>query len=212
MAEQNPLAKYALKKFGGGRRNTEGMFTNINGNAARDARRTARREQRPMTFAEMQSDGVARPGPMDNVAAAFAGPEAANMDGIVGQDIVPQQAAPIGSQYAGPMYNGGSGNVAPTQSPPNLPDDSTSIYSALRAAALENLQAQFGAQRQNLEETLARRGLAASTYGGGMLGDLAGQQSRTMAQLEADLLAQDYQRRLASYEMALRAAGILRDL
>jgi hypothetical protein len=205
MPEQNPLAKYQLQKIGN-RRNTEGMFTNVNGNAARDARRAARREQRPMTFAEMQADGVARPGPGLEM---FTGPQAGVVDaGMVNapQTFVPQSELPALTPTGvatGPIGTAPGTTLA-------APGAGTSVtpYSALREAALANLQAQFGAQRQGLEETLARRGLSASTFGGGMLGDLAGQQSRAMASLEADLLSQETARRNQQNELLLRLAQI----
>ena len=63
-------------------------------------------------------------------------------------------------------------------------------YAALRKAKMDEMGAEFGAQRSQLEEELARRGLAASTIGGGRYGDLAGQQARATATFEADLLRQ----------------------
>ncbi len=101
--EQNPLAKYELRRAGGSARNTEGMFTNINGNAARDARRAAKRDARPMTYAEMQDQGMARPAPPDNLNLMFTGPsDYANLGdtqidadtgpyGGGGSDYVPRQ-------------------------------------------------------------------------------------------------------------------------
>ena len=58
----------------------------------------------------------------------------------------------------------------------------------LRQASRADLEAQFGAQRQTLQEELARRGLADSTIAAGRFGDVAGQQARAMASMEADLL------------------------
>lgn len=63
-------------------------------------------------------------------------------------------------------------------------------YAALRKAKMDEMGAEFGAQRSQLEEDLARRGLSASTIGGGRYGDLAGQQARATASFEADLLKQ----------------------
>lgn len=63
-------------------------------------------------------------------------------------------------------------------------------YEALRKSKLADLEAQFGAQRSQLEEELARRGLSASTIGAGRYGDVAGQQARALTSLEADLLRQ----------------------
>jgi len=63
-------------------------------------------------------------------------------------------------------------------------------YEALRKAKADELAAQYGAERSKLEEELARRGLSASTIGGGRYGDLAGQQARAVAGFEAELLQQ----------------------
>lgn len=204
MAEQNPLAKYQLQKAGN-RRNTEGMFTNTNGNAARDARRAARREQRPMTFAEMQADGVPRPGPSLEM---FAGPSLSSFE--AGTFTPPQADVPTGpgdytptADVIPPLGPAPSG-VGPSGMSPAAP----STYSAMRNAALANLQAQFGAQREMLEEDMARRGLSASSIGTGRMGDLAGQQARAMASLEADLLAQEEARRNQQNELLLRIATL----
>jgi hypothetical protein len=63
-------------------------------------------------------------------------------------------------------------------------------YAALRKAKMDEMGAEFGAQRSQIEEDLARRGLSASTIGGGRFGDLAGQQARAVATFEAELLRQ----------------------
>jgi hypothetical protein len=78
----------------------------------------------------------------------------------------------------------------------------------MRRAALANLEAQFGAQRQSLEDEMARRGLAASSISAGRFGDLAGQQARALATTEADLLAQDQARRNSQNELLLRLATL----
>jgi hypothetical protein len=214
MAEQNPLAKYQLQKIGGpSRRNTEGMFTNASGNAARDARRAARRDMRPMTFAEMQADGIARP-PAPGLEM-FTGP--AETPGL--EMFTPQQSSLIVGEddYSGPPASTPPATATPTAAAtPPIGDapaggqiGSFDSYTALRNAALANLQAQFGAQRQSLDEELARRGLSASTFGAGRMGDLAGQQARATASLEAELLAQEQARRASNNDMLLRIATLL---
>lgn len=210
MAEQNPLAKYQLQKAGGSQRNTEGMFSNVNGNASRDARRMARREQRPMTFSEMQADGIARPGPGLEM---FTGMDSGVYD--AGMIPSPQMAPQIASGLT-PMASSAA-DYTPTgaATPPigNAPGGAPapaggSTYNAMRSAALANLQAQFGAQRQSLEEDMARRGLAASSIAAGRFGDLAGQQARATATMEADLLAQEDARRQANNELLIRLATL----
>jgi hypothetical protein len=74
---------------------------------------------------------------------------------------------------------------------------------------MENLSAQFGAQRQGLEEEMARRGLAASSIGAGRFGDLAGQQARAQAQLEADLLQQRQAQENADRDLMVRLASLM---
>lgn len=200
MAEQNPLAKYQLQRIGGpSQRNTEGMFTNVNGNAARDARRFARREQRPMTFSEMQADGIARPAP---TLEMFTGPEA-SFNTLI--PPVETYVPPTDLTPEGPLTPTGTptGPIAETPAP-----STPSTYEAMRRAALANLQAQFGAQRQSLEESLARRGLSASSYGAGMLGDLGGQQARALASLEAELLADEQAREDRANDLLLRLAQL----
>lgn len=83
-------------------------------------------------------------------------------------------------------------------------------FEAQRQARRAELEAGFGAQRSQLEEELAARGLAASTIGGGRFGDLAGQQARALSTMEADILnrqaelAADRQKTLIA---GLQAAG-----
>jgi hypothetical protein len=61
-------------------------------------------------------------------------------------------------------------------------------FQRIRDAARANLEAEFGAQRQGLDEEMARRGIYFSSIASGRMGDLAGQQSRAMATADADLL------------------------
>lgn len=193
--EQNPMAKYELKRFGaaGKARNQEGVFTNQSGNAARDARRAARRDRRPATFAEMQQEGVARPAPSMSM---FTG----SMPSVVEGDGA--SASPITSNP--PTYAPSSTPDAEAPQPPA--ETPSPAYDARRAAAIDNLKAQFLGQRQALEEDLARRGLAASSFGAGRLGDLEGQQSRALASLEADLLQEERDRDMDYLKMLISLA------
>jgi len=186
--EQNPMAKYDLANRYGGqpgkRRGQEGDFQNT-GNQARDARRAAMREQRPQTFAEMQEQGMARPAPFPatpaNGAQMFTGPEASART---------VQSVTYGGQTYTPPIPANATPRAPV-SIPAVTGTNTSVYDRLRESALNNLRASFSGQRQNLNEDLARRGLWASSGelgAGARLGDLAGQQARAEADLEANLL------------------------
>jgi hypothetical protein len=221
--EQNPLAKYELRRAGGSARNTEGMFTNINGNAARDARRAAKRDARPMTYAEMQEQGMARPAPPDNLNLMFTGPsDYANLGdtqidadtgpyGGGGSDYVPPPGpSNLPAPTSAPSYfpSGGSGSGAGSGLP-GFPAFDTGVYDRLRSAALANLRAQFAGQKEDLEDELARRGLSASSIGAGRLGDLLGQQARAVSSLEADLLAREDDRQRALMDLYIRMAPIL---
>lgn len=229
MAE-SPLAKYDLQgRYGGiaGKtRGQEGQFQN--GNGARDARRAARREQRPMTFAEMQQDGIARPAPMapapamssSPAAQMFTGPTASmgsEPEGFqpaytppavspyggnagAGQTFIPGGSAPyIPGQAAGAPAYGGN-RVMPQNTQPR------SGYDAMRAAALADLEAAFSGRRAALNEDLSRRGLYASSGelgAGARLGDLEGQYARARAGLEADLLNNEQGREMQTMQMLL---------
>ena len=62
-------------------------------------------------------------------------------------------------------------------------------FEAQRAAREADLQAKFLGEKTALDEEMARRGLYASSIGTGRFGDLAGQQARALAGMNADLLA-----------------------
>ena len=64
----------------------------------------------------------------------------------------------------------------------------TGDFERIRDAARANLEAEFGGQRQMLDEEMARRGIFSSSIAAGRLGDLSGQQARAMATMETDLL------------------------
>jgi hypothetical protein len=121
----------------------------------------AQQPQRPapqQTFAAMQQQGMARPAPQP-------APPPAQSQAFLGQlqqQVSQLQQAP--SVYAAPQIQ------------------------QMRQAQQAELEAQFGAQRQMLQEELARRGIADSTIAAGRFGDVAGQQARALASMEADLL------------------------
>ena len=82
-------------------------------------------------------------------------------------------------------------------------------YKASRDAALANMEAEAGAQRSKLEEELAARGLSASSIGAGRFGDLAGQQARARATMEADLLKEQAQTSAQDRQVLLSSMGDL---
>jgi hypothetical protein len=203
---ENPLDKYNLQKYGvagsSRTRGQEGAFQN--GNAARDARRAARRNQQPATFAQMQEEGIARPAP----AAMSSGPQM-----VAGQPASSMSAS--NTEYNSGPYNpytnptgslpdfgripglGGVGYNEPGSSPIPSPEggggapSGGSGYDQLRRNALAELEAAFTGRKAALNEDLARRGIYASSGelgAGARLGDLEGQYARARAGLEADLL------------------------
>ena len=89
------------------------------------------------------------------------------------------------------------------------PEIQGQAYEAMRQAKLADITAQFGAQRSQLEEELAARGLSASTIGAGRYGDVAGQQARAIAALEADLLQQQAEAEARNRQLYLTSMGQL---
>lgn len=124
--------------------------------------------QPQQTFAQLQQQGMARPAP--------AAP----------------QAQPIaqygGSQQATQMRQRLQEQLQAFGNAPSRYD--TDTFKQIRGAQSANLNAEYQAQQKALNEDLARRGLSASSIGGGRMGDLAGQQSRALADLDARLLQQ----------------------
>jgi hypothetical protein len=85
----------------------------------------------------------------------------------------------------------------------------TQAFQQIRGAQSANLQAEYQAEQQRLNEDLARRGLSASSIGGGRMGDLAGQQARALSSLDANLLSQAAQTQMQD---RLAAAGLTQQL
>ena len=186
---QNPLDKYNLQKYGvagsSRTRGQEGAFQN--GNAARDARRAARRNQQPATFAQMQEEGIARPAPM---AQPYGGNQASST----------MQPSPLGNDTLAPdaprttydpiVIPPPAGQLKPRMVTDRASPD-TSGNDAIRKAATDNLKAMFEGRKTELNEDLARRGIYASSGelgAGARLGDLEGQYARALATLESDLI------------------------
>lgn len=152
---------------------------------------TPTQQQSAQTFSQLQQQGMARPAP----------PQAP-----MGQQY--QQWG--GSQQAQQARSGMLGQLQQQLAQPTRFD--TDAFQQIRSAQAQNLQAEFGAQRQLLDEEMARRGLSASSITAGRYGDLLGQQSRALSDLDAQLLmaaaqtqAQD---RLAAMQAATDFAGL----
>lgn len=142
------------------------------------------------TFAQMQQNGQARPAPPP--------PQAGTYQTYQGSGQAQAARAPMLQSIQAQLAN-------PTRF-------DTQTFQQIRAAQQGNLNAEFGAQRSQLEEEMARRGLSASSIGAGRYGDLAGQQARASATLDADLLAQAAQTQAQDRLAALQAAGQFADL
>lgn len=160
--------------------------TNQPGSAQSSQSQTAQPPAPQQTFAEMQARGMARPAPPPMQAPQqveqFAASE--NQQGFQGtlQNSVSEALARGGSRYALPQVQ------------------------QVRSALQGDIEQQFGAQRKQLDEEMARRGIGASSIAGGYHGDLAGQQSRAMANLDASLI-QDAARTNQQDLSAALAAG-----
>lgn len=123
------------------------------------------------TFAQMQQAGQARPAPAAAQPAQMA---------------APAQAAPAPASASGAdlrtrlletlsqMQGGQSGQA----------------FAAQSAAKRADLESEFKTATQRLQESLASRGLSASTFGANQEGSLMGNQARALASMEADLLRQ----------------------
>ena len=74
---------------------------------------------------------------------------------------------------------------------------------AQETAGQDTLNQQFGAQQKQLDEYLASRGIAASSFGGGYQGDLAGQQATAEAGLQSNILTNEAASQLAGTGQAI---------
>tara|TARA_R110000822_G_scaffold49485_9_gene129661 strand:- start:1233 stop:3680 length:2448 start_codon:yes stop_codon:yes gene_type:complete len=126
-------------------------------------------QQPAQTFAKMQEQGLARPAapprPTATPFATYGGSEQ-------GQELRTQLQQRL-TEFG--------------QAPSRYDTES---FKQIRGAQAANLQSEYSAQQKALNEDLARRGLSASSIGGGRMGDLAGQQARALSSLDAQLLQQ----------------------
>lgn len=180
------------------------------------------------TFAERQKMGQARPAPPPQAPQAAQPPMMQQLRQQLGTGVAqPVTAAPAASTGMGAM----APMAAPTPAqapvqPPAAPTAPTSAslattlqgqltsllqpggytdeeFNKLRAAQEANLRAEYGAEQGRLNEELARRGLSASSIGAGRMGDLAGQQARALATMQASLLGQQAELRQKARETGL---------
>ena len=149
------------------------------------AQPSAQRAPQPaQTFAQLQKQGMARPAPQAPQGQPFA------------------QFG--GSQQAQQARTGMLGALQQQLAAPTRFD--TEAFQKIRQAQSAQLGAEYQAEQSRLNEELARRGLSASSIGGGRMGDLAGQQARALAQLDAQLLQQAAQTQAQDRLAALQAA------
>jgi hypothetical protein len=146
---------------------TGGGQQQVYGQRAQQQRQQQQQPAPAQTFAQMQQRGMARPAP----------PSA-------------PQAQPFaqygGSQQAQQMRQRLQSQLEQFGQAPSRFD--TQAFQQIRGAQAANLQQEYRGQLQALNEEMARRGLSASSVGGGRMGDLAGQQARALASLDAELL------------------------
>lgn len=164
------------------------------------------------------------------LAAPVAAPAAPGLQQQVAQQVgaqpvaaQPQQVAQQPAQPAAQPQQPGAPSAVGSDLQQRLLQQLTQLTEApsaygteqiqqMREAQRADLEAQFGAQRSQLEEELARRGLSASSIAAGQFGDIAGQQARALATMEAGLTekaAEAMQRgREAAIQGLTQAAGI----
>jgi hypothetical protein len=181
------------------------------------------------TFAQMQSSGQARPAaPPQNrfTGGAFAPPGQMPVtsftpmpgNAAAGRQVQSMQVGQGAPQAPGvttapvnPILQQIGNTLAGRGTTPSRFD--TDLYKRLRDAALGDIEADFGARRQMLDEEMARRGLYSSSIAGGRMGDLEGQYARARTGLETDLLARaaetQMQDRIARDQMMMQLAQLL---
>jgi hypothetical protein len=134
------------------------------------------------TFAQLAASGQARPAQptMPALQPVSAGP--AESRTVASATTAATQAANTQNAFMDAVRR----QLASEGMPKSAYD--SDLFQKLRAFQQGELEAEFGAARQGLEEEMARRGLAASSIGAGRFGDLAGQQARAMAGIDVQLL------------------------
>lgn len=162
--------------------------------ASRPASPTPGMPQTAMTFAQMQRQGMARPSRnLAGLGGSFA--TMARRTQSAGM-ATPRAATP-----AKPPVLDQIQGILGRNLPSNTSRYDTELFTKLRDLQKSNLEAEYAAQQSALNEDLARRGLSSSSIAAGRFGDLAGQQARAMAGIDADLLE-----RAATTQAADRAA------
>lgn len=112
----------------------------------------------------------------------------------------PGTAAPRPSAISGSLLAAVQDALARGGSRYGLPE-----VQKVRGALQSQLASQFGAQQQQLDEQMARRGISASTIAKGYYGDLYGQQANALAGLDASLIQDSASTNAADLSAALGA-------
>lgn len=173
---------------------------------------TAQPVQAP-TFAQMQQEGQARPAaPVTPQTGSYAtGSRGRRIVGATGPVVDIGRAQTPTPTPSNPFLDMIRNALTGAGTSPSRFD--TDLYTRLRDAALGDIEADFSARQQMLDEEMARRGLSSSSIAAGRMGDLAGQQARARTNLETDLLARaaetQMQDRIARDQMMMQLAGII---
>jgi hypothetical protein len=161
------------------------------------------------TFSQMQQQGYPRPArpPQQERAALPQGQSgAAGIQAMDGQvQYYRQSEEPPSSNVADQFKAQLQRNLQGFMAAPSR--YGTEEFQQVRGAQAANLQAEYQGQQQALNEELARRGLSASSIGGGRMGDLAGQQARALSTLDANLLREFATTQAADRLSALQEAS-----
>ena len=165
---------------------------------ARPRTETAQPVQAP-TFAQMQQQGQARPpAPVPTASPTTTAPAA-----MMAPEATASTVPPVFSYLYGQLPMPPQGNPA-------------EVYNRLREARRAELEAEFGARRQMLDEEMARRGIYSSSIAAGRMGDLEGQQARALASMDADLLRGQFEAerdaRLERNQMLIALGQILQGM
>lgn len=182
-------------------------------------------QQPKQTFAQMQAAGQARPAPPQPVQQAGQMASATGMGQMTPMAEIPRtRTMPTGTPFAMPAMPAMPGATAapgamdgmppappaptgPTGQAPTAPQNLQQLaFEQMRQASRADLESQFAAQRQALEEDLARRGLSASTIGAAGVGRLGGEQARALTSLDAQLLQQQAQQAFEAQQAAEQRA------
>jgi hypothetical protein len=186
MMDQPSTASFAPRQFAGQRASggQAGQETLMGGTAGSQS---GMLQQTPSP--RFQTNRPQAPAPSQGAQPSFAQ--------MQGQGLArPNPTGSVGGDLSGAVQNA-------LQSPSRY--DQAPVQQ-VRDAFTGQLQQEFGNQQQHLDEEMARRGIGASSIAAGYNGDLAGQQSNAMANMNASLI-QDRARTYAQDQSSALGAG-----